>query len=80
MWFIYAIISFCCWGLADLFYKKSSDANDKQSHLKIAVWVGLVMGVCALILLPFAESGRSFYIFPISSSMHRPLFPISFPW
>lgn len=59
MWFIYAIISFCCWGLADLFYKKSSDANDKQSHLKIAVWVGLVMGVCALILLPFAESGRS---------------------
>ena len=44
------------WGAADLFYKKGTDERDRYSHLKIAVWVGLVMGVCAFALLPFAET------------------------
>ncbi|MBQ7254666.1 MAG: hypothetical protein IJS31_00230 [Oscillospiraceae bacterium] len=57
MWFIYALICLLGWGFADLFYKKSADPDDRYSHLKVAVWVGLVMGVCALILLPFAEHG-----------------------
>ncbi|MCI8332453.1 MAG: EamA family transporter [Clostridiales bacterium] len=57
MWFLFALIATLAWGGADLFYKKGTDENDSQSHLKIAVWVGLVMGVCALALLPFAESG-----------------------
>ena len=30
--------------------------DDRYSHLKQAVWVGLVMGVCAFILLPFSET------------------------
>ena len=51
MWFIFALIATFGWGFADLFYKKSTDENDSQSHLKIAVWVGLVMGVTSLILL-----------------------------
>ena len=53
----FAVICVLGWGFADLFYKKSSDGNDRLSHLKIAVWVGLVMGVCAFALIPFAESG-----------------------
>lgn len=56
-WFLFALIATVGWGCADLFYKKSSDETDRWSHLKIAVWVGLVMGVCALALLPFSESG-----------------------
>ena len=44
------------WGCADLFYKKGTDENDTRSHLKIAVWVGLVMGICALAMLPLSES------------------------
>lgn len=56
MGFTCAIVCLFGWGLADLFYKKSSDEEDVFSHLKIAVWVGLVMGVCALILLPFSET------------------------
>lgn len=44
------------WGAADLFYKKGTDERDRYSHLKIAVWVGIVMGVCAFALLPFAET------------------------
>ena len=57
MWFVYALICLLGWGFADLFYKKSADPDDRYSHLKVAVWVGLVMGVCALILLPFCEHG-----------------------
>ncbi len=38
------------WGLADLFYKKSNVDGDRYSHLKTAVWVGLMMGFVSLIL------------------------------
>ena len=55
-WFFFALICVLGWGLADLFYKKSSDPSDRFSHLKIAVWVGLVMGIVAFALLPFSES------------------------
>ncbi len=58
-WFFFALICLLGWGFADLFYKRGTDENDRYSHLKIAVWVGLVMGVCAIALLPLAESGFS---------------------
>ena len=57
MWFIFALVATVGWGCADLFYKKGSDSSDRYSHLKIAVWVGLVMGVCAFALMPIAENG-----------------------
>lgn len=60
MWFLFALICIFGWGFADLFYKKSSDQNDTLSHLKIAVWVGIVMGICALALLPISETKMSF--------------------
>lgn len=59
MWFIFALICILGWGFADLFYKSASAVGDRYSHLKIAVWVGLVMGVCAVLLIPFAESGSN---------------------
>ena len=55
-WFVFSLCCVGAWGCADLFYKKSSDEADRFSHLKIAVWVGLVMGVCAVGLLPFSET------------------------
>lgn len=55
-WFFLSVVTMLCWGTADLFYKKGTDENDKLSHLKIAVWVGLVMGVSAFALLPFTET------------------------
>ena len=58
-WFFFSLICILGWGLADLFYKKGTDPLDRYSHLKIAVWVGLVMGAAALILLPFSETGFS---------------------
>lgn len=56
LWFIFALICVLGWGFADLFYKKGTDETDRYSHLRIAVWVGLIMGVVSLILLPFSES------------------------
>ncbi len=45
MWFIFALISVISWGTADLFYKMGTDPEDKYSHLKIVIMVGLVMGI-----------------------------------
>ena len=55
MWFLFALAATLAWGGADLFYKKGSDESDRYSHLKIAVMVCLVMGVCSLAMIPFAE-------------------------
>ena len=55
-WFFFALICLLGWGFADLFYKKGTDEEDRYSHLKIAVWVGLVMGVCAFALFPLSET------------------------
>lgn len=51
MWFIFAMITWVCWGAANLFYKKGSDIKDKNSHAKIAIMVGIVMGIHATIYM-----------------------------
>lgn len=51
MWLIFALGATLAWGCADLFYKKSTDEDDRTSHLKTAVWVGLVMGAASLVIL-----------------------------
>ncbi len=60
-WFLFALICLLGWGFADLFYKKGTDEHDRYSHLRIAVWVGLVMGACAvaMMILPFDEELKS---------------------
>lgn len=45
MWFIFALLTAISWGIADLFYKKGSNPEDRYSHLKIVIMVGLVMGI-----------------------------------
>lgn len=51
MWFVYALITTCAWGAADLFYKKGASEKDKYSHLKTAMMVGVVMGIHAVATL-----------------------------
>ncbi|GEK35302.1 EamA family transporter [Kurthia sibirica] len=51
MWFLFAMITWVCWGAANLFYKKGSDIKDKNSHAKIAIMVGIVMGIHATIYM-----------------------------
>ncbi len=71
-WFFFALISTLGWGFADLFYKKGTDENDGASHLKLAVWVGLVMGVCSLVLLPFSETGFSISSLLVNAIKYSP--------
>ena len=51
MWLIYSILTALIWGTAELFYKKGAKPDEKYSHLKITICVGLVMGVHALYTL-----------------------------
>ena len=56
MWFVFALTATLGWGFADLFYKKGANDDDRYSHLKTAIWVGLVMGAVSICLLPFSET------------------------
>ncbi len=51
MWFIFALLTAVLWGVAELFYKKGAQPQEKYSHLKICVCVGVVMGIHAIFTL-----------------------------
>ena len=50
-WLFFSIATTLLWGTAELFYKKGALPNEKYSHLKISVWVGVVMGAHAIYTL-----------------------------
>ena len=50
-WLFFAIGTAILWGTAELFYKKGARPDEKYSHLKICVWVGVVMGAHAIFTL-----------------------------
>ena len=50
-WLFFSIATAVLWGTAELFYKKGAMPNEKYSHLKICVWVGVVMGAHAIFTL-----------------------------
>ncbi len=71
-WFVFALISTFGWGLADLFYKKSSDSDDKYSHLKITVWVGTVMMAVSILLLILSPQKYSFKEWLLNALKYSP--------
>ena len=70
MWFVCAILTSLIWGLAELFYKKGAKPEEKYSHLKICVCVGLVMGIHAIYVLLTEDINYNFIniirYFPVS--------------
>ncbi len=50
-WLFFSIATAILWGTAELFYKKGALPNEKYSHLKICVWVGVIMGAHAIFTL-----------------------------
>ena len=50
-WLFFSIATALLWGTAELFYKKGALPDEKYSHLKICVWVGVVMGAHAVYTL-----------------------------
>ena len=51
MWLVCAILTALGWGIADIFYKRASVEKEKYSHLKVCIFVGIVMGIHAIITL-----------------------------
>ena len=56
-WFWIAFAATLCWGLADLFYKAGANEADPDSHLKTAIFVGLVFGLHAVFTLLTGKIG-----------------------
>ena len=50
-WLFFSVATALLWGTAELFYKKGAVPTEKYSHLKICVWVGVVMGIHAIFTL-----------------------------
>jgi drug/metabolite transporter (DMT)-like permease len=48
MWFWLALVALLCWSGSDLFSKMGSRPDDKYSHFKMVMAVGLVMGLHAM--------------------------------
>lgn len=73
MWFIFALLVMLFWGTADLFYKKSANEEEKHTHLKTVVAVGLVMGLHAIFVLltnDFNYDFRNILVYLPVSSMY----------
>lgn len=56
-WLFYSVATAVLWGTAELFYKKGARDDEKYSHLKICVWVGIVMGAHAVFTLVTKDIG-----------------------
>lgn len=70
MWFICALLTALGWGIADIFYKKGAVQDEKYSHLKICVFVGIAMGIHAIYVLLTKDINYNpiniIYYFPVS--------------
>ena len=68
-WLFFSIATALLWGTAELFYKKGALPNEKYSHLKICVWVGVVMGAHAIFTLLTKNIGYN----PINLIVYLPV-------
>ena len=57
MWLFFTLATTLIWGLAELFYKKGANPEEKYAHLKISVTVGVVMGCHAIFTLLVKDIG-----------------------
>lgn len=68
-WLFFSVATALLWGTAELFYKKGALPNEKYSHLKICVWVGVVMGAHAIFTLLTKDIGYN----PINLLIYLPV-------
>ena len=68
-WLFFSIATALLWGTAELFYKKGALPNEKYSHLKICVWVGVVMGAHAIFTLLTQDIGYN----PVNLIIYLPV-------
>jgi len=68
-WLFFSVATALPWGTAELFYKKGAQPNEKYSHLKICVWVGVVMGAHAIFTLLTQDIGYN----PVNLLIYLPV-------
>ena len=68
-WLFFSVATALLWGTAELFYKKGALPNEKYSHLKICVWVGIVMGAHAIFTLLTQDIGYN----PVNLLVYLPV-------
>jgi len=68
-WLFFSIATALLWGTAELFYKKGALPDEKYSHLKICVWVGVVMGIHAVYTLLTKDIGYN----PVNLLIYLPV-------
>ena len=68
-WLFFSIATAVLWGTAELFYKKGAQPDEKYSHLKICVWVGVVMGAHAIFTLLTQDIGYN----PVNLLVYAPV-------
>ena len=68
-WLFFSIATALLWGTAELFYKKGARPDEKYSHQKICVWVGVVMGLHAVYTLLTQDIGYN----PINLLVYLPV-------
>ncbi len=68
-WLFFSIATALLWGTAELFYKKGAVPTEKYSHLKICVWVGVVMGAHAIFTLLTQDIGYN----PVNLLIYLPV-------
>ena len=56
-WLFFSVATALLWGTAELFYKRGAQPNERFSHLKICIWVGIVMGAHAIFTLLTQDIG-----------------------
>lgn len=60
MWLLCTMLTFFSWGVADLFYKIGNKSEGEYNHLKTGIFVGLIMGIHAIIYLIINHVNVSF--------------------
>ena len=68
-WLFFSVATALLWGTAELFYKKGARPDEKYSHLKISVWVGVVMGIHAVYTLLTQDIGYN----PVNLLIYLPV-------
>ena len=68
-WLFFSIATALLWGTAELFYKKGARPDEQYSHLKICVWVGVIMGAHAIFTLLTQDIGYN----PVNLLVYAPV-------
>ena len=77
-WLILSVLCMASWGLTDILYKKGSPREDELSCYKFMVWLGIIMGIVAIVLFPESESGSHLLAWVCGNVLYI-LIPLSYP-